>query len=76
MTGLIAAGKNFALDGELTFLPFTAASGFLELAARLIGFNFLSKKPALFSGQSHVGFDPFSYYRWIPTLPNYSWVTL
>ena len=46
MIGLIATGINFALGGGIQFLGFTAASIFFDLATRLIGNNFLFKKPS------------------------------
>jgi hypothetical protein len=45
MIGLIATAINFALGGGIQFLGFTVASIFFDLATRLIGNNFLFKKP-------------------------------
>jgi hypothetical protein len=45
LIGIIATTINFALGGGIQFLGFTAASIFFDLATRLIGYNFSSKKP-------------------------------
>jgi hypothetical protein len=46
LIGLIATALNFALGGGIQFLGFTAASIFFDLATRLTGYNYSSKKPA------------------------------
>ncbi|MCL1977090.1 MAG: hypothetical protein FWG55_03140 [Candidatus Bathyarchaeota archaeon] len=46
LIGLIATIITFTLGGGLHFLGFTVASIFFDLAIRLTGYNFSSKKPA------------------------------
>jgi hypothetical protein len=47
LIGLTATLINFALGGSVEFLGFTAASIFFDLATRLTGYNYSSKKPTL-----------------------------